>query len=196
MSWIKQVRRRFDRPRSRRDVEGEVDAELQFHITAYVEDLMRRGHSEEDARLRALREFGDVTAARAELVEIDRRRARRVGRSDLLIDLGQDVRFGLRSLARRPLLAILAVVTLALGIGGTTAIFSVVDGVLIRELPYRDASSLVSVWRAWPSWRGEGLLDAVWDHIQFDLANYRRLRDNANTLGNIEAHTADRKSVV
>jgi predicted permease len=110
----------------------------------------------------------------------------------MLDSLRQDVRFALRSLIRRPLFATIAVVTLALGIGGTTAIFSVVDGVLIKELQYRDASSIVSVWRAWPSWRGQGLLDGVWDHIQFDLANYRSVRDNASTLQNIEVHRARR----
>jgi putative ABC transport system permease protein len=67
-----------------------------------------------------------------------------------------------------------------------------VDGVLIRELPYRDASSLVSVWRAWPSWREQGQLDAIWDHIHFDLANYQSVRDNAATLARIEAHAARR----
>ena len=110
----------------------------------------------------------------------------------MLDSLRQDLRFALRSLGRRPLFATIAVVTLALGIGGTTAIFSVVDGVLIRELPYRDASSLVSVWRAWPDWRGRGLLDAIWDHIAFDLGNYQSVLDNATTLGSIEAHAARR----
>lgn len=104
----------------------------------------------------------------------------------------QDLRFALRSLARRPLFATIAVLTLALGIGGTTAIFSVVDGVLIRDLPYRDPSSLVSVWKAWPSWRGQGLLDSVWDHIRFPLADYLNIRDHAETLGDIEAYTVRR----
>jgi putative ABC transport system permease protein len=111
----------------------------------------------------------------------------------MLESLRHDLRFALRSLARRPLFATITVVTLALGIGGTTAIFSVVDGVLIRELPYRNASSLVSVWRAWPSWRDQGQLDAIWDHIQFDLANYHSARDNATTLADIQAHAAQRR---
>ena len=95
----------------------------------------------------------------------------------MLESLRHDLRFAVRALFRKPMFSTIAVVTLALGIGGTTAIFSVVDGVLIRALPYRDASSLVSVWRAWPSWRNQGQLDAIWDHIQFDLANYRNVRD-------------------
>jgi predicted permease len=68
-----------------------------------------------------------------------------------------------------------------------------VDGVLIRDLPYRDASSLVSVWRAWPSWRAQGQLDAIWDHIQFDQANYRNVRDNATSLADLEAFAVQRR---
>jgi predicted permease len=101
--------------------------------------------------------------------------------------LSQDARFGLRSLAHRPLFTTVAVVTLALGIGGTTAVFSVVDGVLIKDLPYRDPSSLVSVWRAWPSWRGVGVLDYVWDHIQFAAADFVNIRDRARTLDGVAA---------
>ena len=99
----------------------------------------------------------------------------------------RDVRFALRSLLRRPLFAGLSVVTLALGIGGTTAIFSIVDGVLIKRLPYRDPDAVVSVWRAWPDWRGQEILDYVWDHIQFALEDYEGLRDGARTLTNVEA---------
>lgn len=113
----------------------------------------------------------------------------------MLSSLRLDLRFAFRSLVRRPVFATIAVVTLALGIGGATTIFSVVDGVLIRELPYRDASSLVSVWRAWPSWRGQGLLDNVWDHIHFDLPNLQSIRDHATTLGQIEAHVARRATL-
>jgi hypothetical protein len=63
----------------------------------------------------------------------------------MLESLHHDLRFALRSFFRKRLFSAITVATLALGIGGTTAIFSVVDGILIRDLPYRDASSLVSV---------------------------------------------------
>jgi predicted permease len=99
----------------------------------------------------------------------------------------QDVRFAARSLLRRPLFTALALAALALGIGGSTAVFSVVDGVLLRRLPYRDPESLVSVWRAWPSWRGAGVLDYVWDHIHYPAEGYLRIRENARTLAGVEA---------
>ncbi len=88
------------------------------------------------------------------------------GRGGGMESVLQDIRFAMRSLIKRPLFTTIAVVTLGLGIGGTTAMFSVVDGVLIKELPYDDPASLVSIWKVWPSWQGQGGLDYVWDHIQ------------------------------
>jgi predicted permease len=85
----------------------------------------------------------------------------------------------------------LAVVTLGLGIGGTTAMFSVVDGVLVRDLPYRDPGSLVSVWKAWPSWQGVDGLDYVWDHIHIPWRDYLHVRDGATTLSDVAAHQND-----
>ncbi|MGH7574435.1 MAG: ADOP family duplicated permease, partial [Longimicrobiales bacterium] len=145
MGWKGRIRRRSGPFPFGGDVEGEIDEELRFHIAEYVEDLMRRGHSEEEARRRALREFGDVTEARAELVEIDRRRARRAGRSDLLLDVRQDVRFAMRTMLRRPAFAVAAALMLALGIGATTAIFSVVDAALLRPLPFEDPDRLAVI---------------------------------------------------
>jgi len=101
--------------------------------------------------------------------------------------LRQDVRLALRSLSRRPGFTAIAAVTLALGVGGTTAMFSIVDGVLIRDLPYREPSSVVSVWRAWPGWRGLGVLDYVWDHIQFPADDYLHIREYARTLEGVSA---------
>ena len=99
----------------------------------------------------------------------------------------QDARFAFRSLRRRPLFSVVAVATLALGIGGTTAIFSVVDAVLVKRLPFRDPETLVSVWRAWPSWQGQEVLDYVWDHIQFAVEDYLALRDGNSSFTAVEA---------
>lgn len=99
----------------------------------------------------------------------------------------QDMRFALRSLRRRPLFTVVAIVTLGLGIGGTTAIYSVVDAVLVRALPFRDPETLVSVWRAWPDWRGREVLDYVWDHIHFPVEDYLALHEGNRAFTAVEA---------
>jgi putative ABC transport system permease protein len=90
----------------------------------------------EAARAEALREFGDVGEARAELERIGRRRVRQTRRSRWWSDLRQDLRYGVRSALRAPLFSLLAVVTLALGIGANAAVFGVVKSVLLDSLPY------------------------------------------------------------
>lgn len=146
MGWIEGVRRQFSLPLSKRNLEGDVDEEVTFHLASRVRDLMRQGYSEERAREEALREFGDVDAARAELTEIDRRRARKARQSDVLSDFRQDMRFAVRALRRRPGFAAAAVLMLALGVGATTAIFSVVDSALLRPLSFEDPGRLAVIW--------------------------------------------------
>jgi putative ABC transport system permease protein len=89
----------------------------------------------------------------------------------------QDVRYALRTLRRRPAFTAVAAVTLGLGIGATTAIFSVVDTVLLRPLPFRESESLVSVNRTYPSWREDDILRANWDAIAFSYPTFRAWRD-------------------
>ncbi len=102
----------------------------------------------------------------------------------------QDLQYGLRMLCKRRLFTVIAVLTLGLGIGGTTAIFSIVDAVLIRDLPYRDPERLVSVWKAWPNWRGVEGLDYVWDHIAFPWVDYQNVKTHATTLSDVAAFTS------
>ena len=83
----------------------------------------------------------------------------------------QDVRFALRTLRRRPAFTALAVVTLGLGIGATTAIYSVVDTVLLRPLPFRDAGSLVAAFRTYPEWKDDDILRVSWDQIAWSYPN-------------------------
>jgi predicted permease len=86
--------------------------------------------------------------------------------------LFQDVRFGVRTLRRRPTFAAVAVLTLALGIGSTTAIFSVVDSVLLRPLPFRESGQLVSVSRTYPEWRASDILRKDWDRVAFSYPKF------------------------
>jgi putative ABC transport system permease protein len=124
----------------------DVERELTFHITMRAEALMREGWDPESARKEAEQRFGDVTELGEECREIvdGQRRAER--RTSVRDALGQDVRFGARTLVRRPAFTALAVVTLALGIGANAAIFGVIAGVLLTPPPYAAPERLVTLW--------------------------------------------------
>jgi putative ABC transport system permease protein len=148
---MKSTRRLFRLPPSERLVSDDVAAEIEFHVDERARDLVARGLEPGAARAQALREFGDVGEARAELEALGRRRERRTARSAWLSDLTQDIRYGVRSWLRAPTFALLAVLTLALGIGANAAVFSVVKSVLLNPLPYADADRLVRAFGSYPS---------------------------------------------
>ena len=90
--------------------------------------------------------------------------------------LAQDLRFAVRSLRRRRTFALIAVATVALGIGAATSIYTVVDGVLLRPLPYRESGRLVAIWQTYPSWKKQPILAAMWDRIPLSIPEYRDVR--------------------
>src|SRR5215217_2171045 len=136
-----------DRPAS-----AEVDDELAFHLEQRVQDYIARGMAPEAARAAALERFGNVATVHDECSRLLAEDKRAEGRRDWFGDLMQDVRFGLRSARRAPVFCLLAVLTLALGIGANAAIFGVVKSVLLNALPYANADRLMSVF----AWRKDG----------------------------------------
>jgi putative ABC transport system permease protein len=126
-------------------IHREIDEEARFHIEMRIDENIRRGMSPEEARLDAERRFGNLTRMKERGYQV------RGGR--WLEPLWHDLRFGVRMLLKKPGFTLIAVITLSLGIGANTAIFSVVYAALLKPLPYRDPDRLVFLRSTQPNGR-------------------------------------------
>src|SRR5271170_6138508 len=154
----------------RRDaVEGELDEELRFHFEEQVAKFVKSGLTPAEARRRARLAFGGSDQIKEEC-----REARGMHFLEILT---QDVRFGMRMIRRSPGFAFIAILTVALGIGANTAIFSVVEGVVLAPLPYSQPEQLVMVWESNPRF------PHVW-------TSYLNFRDWQRSAGSFERMAA------
>ena len=139
-------RRLFRFPsRTAGEVRSDISEEFAFHVDMRTEELVGEGMRPAAARAQALRELGGTERAASDLATVGDRVERRRRAFRVLADLGHDARLGLRLLWRSPGFAAVAILTLALGIGANTAIYSVLDAVLFRPLPYPEPDRIVMV---------------------------------------------------
>lgn len=171
MRWLSDVLFRLRAVFSRRQMEADLHDEVAFHIEREAEKLVAGGMPEGEARRVASVRFGGE--------ERFKESTREAWGVAPVTDFFGDVRFAGRQLRKRPAFTALASLTLALGIGGTVALFSVVSGLMLRPLPVQDEASLVTFWSDY-DWRGEEF-DLVRENVQAfeDVAAYS---DDATTL--------------
>ena len=141
MAWYHEIAASVAALFGRKRQDAEMDEEMRFHLEMETRRNVDKGMPEGDARQLARRGFGGVERHKDDMR--DERGASR------WFDLWSDVRFAFRSLAHRPGLTAAATLTLALGIGATSAVFGVVKHVLLTALPYGHPESVVAVWSAW-----------------------------------------------
>jgi hypothetical protein len=170
------------RGRSASDRRGELSEEIESHIAMRAEDLVRRGETAQQARQLAEARFGD----RAQVFRSAQERDEMMRRREGLTSVQRDVRMAMRQARRSPASAALTIATFALGIGLTTAMFTIVHGVLLRPLPFPDPERLVVV---------QGM-DSVGNAVsRVSYPNWRDLAERNRTLESTALHESTRLAI-
>ena len=172
MDWMRILLTRCGSLLHIRRLDDDLDEELRAHIDLAIEENLRRGMSPQQARTAALRGFGGVTQTRETY--------RQQRGLPMLESLNRDIRFGLRQLAKSPGFALTAILTLALGVGANTAIFTLIDSIVLQPLPFPQQDRLAII-------SADGLLPKGW---------IRALAQNSQSFASISAYGLNMESNV
>jgi predicted permease len=170
MSWLRVFIHRLRGLLLKRKLEQELEDEIRLHLEMQIEDNLQQGMSPDEARYQALRKFGGIEQVKESYRD---RRSLSVVDSTL-----QDLRYALRALRRNPGFAAVAVLTLALGIGANTAIFSLIDVVLLKRLPVKNPEQLVLLRHA----------DSRATVTPFGYLTYKQFRDQNQVFSSVLAY--------
>ena len=162
----------------KRSLDNQLEEEINEHLDLLIEENIRRGMSPQKAQLAARQDFGAV-----EQVKETYRERRGL---PMLESFLQDLRYGARTLRKNPGFTVVAILTLALGIGSSTAIFSVVNTLLLRPLPFADSSRLVILQEAVPK-----IVPGKFPVSAPDVADFRRINHVFEDLGAFSSLTMD-----
>jgi predicted permease len=176
MNWFRELGRRLLMLLRRRQFDGDLEEEMRLHRELREQEQIERGLSPEEAHYAAQRRFGNPLVLREE--------SRDMWGWSWLEDLGHDVRYGLRILRKNPGFTVVAVVTLALGIGANTAIFTLLDAVMLKPLPVTNPGQLYRVGTG-GNWGVLGQLQDDWGVYSYAL--YRQLRDQTPQFSQMAA---------
>ena len=166
LRWLSGLRVALTSLVRRRRLDDELDEEMQYHLDRQIDEGVKAGLTPDEARYAALRAMGPVAKSKEE--------SRDLRTGALIEQFFGDLRYAARTLLRTPGFSVLAVVILALGIGANTAVFSVVNGVLLKPLPYPDADRIVAV-------RTAALTTGQINPL-ITLANFRDWRDQSSSF--------------
>lgn len=183
-----QLRRVFRLPATRLRARRAVDEELRFHLDGRIEDLVARGVAPAAAAAEALRRFGDLQTYRRQAAAIDEQTIQEQRRMDILDAFVGETRHAARSLARNTGFALTAVLTLGVALGAATAIFTMLDAVVLRPLPYGDAHQLVELTSPVPRMKG----DTLWALARHEMFYFK---NNSHTLADIGVYQNSQMTV-
>ena len=184
MAQFRSLASRFSALFRRRELGRRIDEELQFHLQMQIEENIRRGMDPPDALAAARSKVGNITSVTEEVY--------RMNTLSFLEEIVRNIRFSLRTLRRNPGFTAAAILTLAIGIGANTAVFNVVDGILLKPLPYPEAGRLISVQHTAPG--APGLISASGD-LRLSASMFFTYADHNRSFEAIGGWTASSATV-